>query len=148
MRGHVAVAEGEPVRPRVVGDQLGGDLERLPGPAPPLLLVHTAPQRVHDGVEVGADPQAVQGDVVRGVADHGDLVGLALVRAVGQVGEQAAQEAGPADAPGEGGDAHDGDPCAPSSRASLGRRAPGGCRWPICRLNSTFGLDSTRATRV
>src|SRR3954453_13728599 len=69
VRGEVAVAEGEPVRTLAVGGELPGYREPPVRPAPPLALVDAAAQGVHDGVEVGADPQAVQRDVVGGVAD-------------------------------------------------------------------------------
>ena len=70
-----------------------------------------AAEGVHHGVEVGADAQAEQRDVVGRVADHGDAAGRTVgvgVGAVagGQLGEQAAQEAGTADAACEGRDEH------------------------------------------
>src|SRR5690606_29767559 len=73
MGGEVAVTEGEPVRLRSVGGELASHGEGLVGPAPALPLLNAAAERVHDGVEVGADVQAVQNDVVGGVADHGDV---------------------------------------------------------------------------
>src|ERR1700677_1295553 len=71
----------------------------LPGPPPALLLVDAAAQRVHDGVQVRADPQSEQGDVVTGVPDDGYLgVRGGLF--------QAAEKARGADAAREHGDAH------------------------------------------
>ena len=97
--GEIPVTEREPVRARAVGGQLVPDAEGLLGPPPALLLVDAAAQRVHDGVQVRADPQAEQRDVVAGVPDDGDLgVRGGLL--------QAAEEARGADAAREHGDAH------------------------------------------
>lgn len=70
----ISVAEAEPIRFCVVGPQLLGGVESLLGPTPRPLLVDSAAQRVHHRVEVGADLQAEQPDVVADVADDGDLV--------------------------------------------------------------------------
>ena len=102
--GEVAVAEAEPGRPHAVRRQLVLDHEGLVGAAPALLLVDAAAEGVHHGVEVGADPQPEQRDVVAGVADDGDVEGL--VGAWRHRGEQAAQEPGPADAAGRDDDVH------------------------------------------
>ncbi len=117
--GEVTVTEGEPVGARAVGGQLGPDAEGLPGPPPALVLVDAAAE---DGVQVRADPQAEQRDVVAGVPDDGDLgFGRGLL--------EAAEEAGGAHAAREHGDAHncqvwqarrlrrDGDPASSSARA-------------------------------
>ena len=69
----VAVAEPEPLGPHPVGGQLLLDGEGLLRTPPPLLLVDAAAQRVHHRVEVGADLQAEQMDVVARVADDGDI---------------------------------------------------------------------------
>src|SRR5262249_42937525 len=71
----------------------------LIGAAPALLRVDPAAQRVHDGVQVGADVQAEQVDVVAGVADDRDL-------SIWRSCLQAAQEAGAAHAARENCDAH------------------------------------------
>ena len=55
--------------------------------APALRLRNDAREGVHDGVQVGADLQSVQPDVIRGVADHGDLI-------IREGGPQALQEPG------------------------------------------------------
>ncbi len=73
MGGEVAVAEPEPGRADAVGCQLFGHGERLLVPAPAPLGGDPPAEGVHDRVEVGADTQAVQGDVVTGVADHRDV---------------------------------------------------------------------------
>jgi hypothetical protein len=98
VRGDVAVAEGEPRRPGPVGGELVGDGGALVPPAPALLLVHGAAEGVQDGVDVGADPQAVQRDVVAGVGHHGDVgtAGPGRGGGRGQVLQQAADEPGAA----------------------------------------------------
>ncbi len=128
VRGDVPVAQGEPVRPGAIGGQLGQHGERLVGPAPASLLADAPAQGVHHGVEVRADVQAEQDDVVAGVADHGDL-------GVGRGGLEAAQEAGGADAAGQNGDAHSG---------SLA--TPGRSRHTEPRRQRHRGLRSGRAT--
>src|SRR5258706_10564801 len=99
MRREVTVTEAEPARAGAIGGELGQDGEGLVGAPPALLLVDPAAQRVHDGVQVGADVQAEQVDVVAGVADDRDL-------GIWRGGLQAAQEAGAAYAARENGDAH------------------------------------------
>src|SRR3954470_11708152 len=74
MRGDVEVAEAEPGRLGAVRGELVLDPPRLALPAPAPLAVVNAGQRVHDAVEVGADPQTVQRDVVAGVDDGDDFV--------------------------------------------------------------------------
>ena len=99
MGGVVTVAEGEPGRAGAVGGQLVADGERLVGAPPALLGVDPAAEGVHDGIQVRADAQAMQRDVVAGVADDGDL-------GVGCGGDQATQEAGRAHASSQSGDLH------------------------------------------
>ena len=70
VRGEVPVAQPEPLRLDPVGRELLLDREALIGPPPALLLVDAAAERVHDGVEVGADAEAEQGDVVARVHDR------------------------------------------------------------------------------
>ena len=72
VRGQVAVAQAEPVlaaQPR----QLVHDRPALAGHAPSGVAVVHARQRVGDGVEVGADVQAVQHRVVAHVDDGRDV---------------------------------------------------------------------------
>ncbi len=96
----VAVAEPEPPGLDTEGAQLGHDLAAVTLPTPALLLVDGAAQRVEDGVQVRADPQAEERDVVAGVADHRDprRVRPGPVR---KGTDQAADEAGATDAAGE-----------------------------------------------
>src|SRR5712691_12744302 len=100
MRREIAVAQAEPVRPRTVGGQLLLDGERLTGPPPALLLADAAAERVHHCVEVGADMEAEQRDVIARVADDRNP-------GVRCGGPQAAQEPGTADAAREQRDPHD-----------------------------------------
>src|SRR2546421_244000 len=74
---------------------------RLLVPPPALVLVDAAAQGVHDGVQVRADAQAEQRDVVARVPDDGDL-GLGR----GRGPAQAAKKTGGTDAAREHGDAH------------------------------------------
>src|SRR5205823_13012349 len=97
--GEILVTEREPVRAGAVGGQLGPDAERLPVPPPALVLVDAAAQGIHDGVQVRADPQAEQRDVVSRVPDDRDL-GLGCGPA------QAAKKTGGTHAAREHGDAH------------------------------------------
>ncbi|GMA88422.1 hypothetical protein GCM10025868_36720 [Angustibacter aerolatus] len=121
------------------------------GPAPALRLLDAAAQRVHHGVEVGAHPQTEQRDVVAGVADDGDL-GLAARGVVGrgEGGQQAAQEAGAADAAGQCGDAHPASVSARPATAGCGRAAPDvggqGADTPSagCTRRARPGTDITR----
>ena len=53
------------------------DRPGLAGPAPAPLRVDAAAQGVHHAVQVGADPQAVQGHVVADVDDGGHLGAVA-----------------------------------------------------------------------
>src|SRR3954447_25657668 len=114
----------------------------LVGSAPPLALVDAAAEGVEDRVDVGADAQAEERDVVAGVSDHGDPVRSVddcVGRAVLEVVQQSTEEAGPAHSSGQGGDAHApilSAPCAPeASGAPLG-------------ANITFALDGRGMTRM
>jgi hypothetical protein len=95
----VLVAEREPVRAGLVGGELGPDAMRLRVPPPALVLVDAAAQGVHDGVQVRADAQAEQRDVVARVPDHGDL-------GLGRGPAQAAKKTGGTHATREHGNAH------------------------------------------
>ena len=97
--GDVEVAEAEPARFGAVGGQLLRDPPALTGPSPAAFGVVRAGQGVHHAVQVGADPQAVQGDVVAGVDDRGD-VGIRVRPA------HTLQEPGTADAAGQHHDPH------------------------------------------
>jgi hypothetical protein len=99
MGGDVAVTETEPGRPDAVRRELLLDDEALVASTPPLLLVDAAAEGVHHGVQVGTDHQPEQGDVVAGVADHGDL-------GIRDLCAQAEQEAGRPDATGRNDDVH------------------------------------------
>src|SRR4029453_15606898 len=75
MGAHIAIAKGEPDRLDAVRGQ--------PRPPPPVFIL-TSPtayrispptEGVHDRVEVRADPQTVQGDVIRSIGDHRDFCG-------------------------------------------------------------------------
>ena len=70
--GEVAVAEAEPGVGAVAGERVDGG-EGLAGEAPAGLGVLGAGQGVGDGVEVGADVEAVEPVVVAGVDDDGDV---------------------------------------------------------------------------
>ncbi len=117
VRGDVPVAEREPVRPRAVGRELLGHRRGLVAASPALLLVDGVAQGVHQGVQVGADPQPVQGDVVTGVGHDRDLV-LLVGAGRGQVSQEPAQEPGSADAARQRGDSH---AMAPRSRGDAVR---------------------------
>jgi hypothetical protein len=95
----VAVAETEPRHRLAVGPELFLDRERLVGAPPTLSLCDAAAERVHHRVEVRADAQPVQGDVVTGVADHRHV-------SVGSRMQQAAEKPRATDATGQGRDAH------------------------------------------
>ena len=99
VRGDVTVTETEPAGTGAVGGEFLQHGEGVAGAAPALLLADPAAQGVHDRVQVRADMQAEQADVVAGVADDCDL-------GARRGGLQAAQEAGSADAARENGDAH------------------------------------------
>ena len=101
------------------GRELLPHREGLVGPAPALLLVDAAAEGVHHGVQVGADPQPEQRDVVAGVADDGDL-GVRDLRA------QAPQEPGGADSAGGDDDVHGGIIPAAAWRSPRRVAAPSG----------------------
>ena len=91
--GQVLVAQAEPRLAAVAVEGRHGR-PRLTGQAPARLGVDGTCQRVGDGVEVGADVQPVEHDVVAGVDDCRDLLGR-------HDAEQARQHAGGSDAAGE-----------------------------------------------
>ena len=98
VQADVAVAEPEPGLAAELRDRLER-LPRLAGAAPAALLVGEPRQRVEDAVEVGRDPQAQHLEVVRDVADDGDVVRIDDT-------EQPAQEPRPTDAAREDCDVH------------------------------------------
>ncbi|OIQ85870.1 hypothetical protein GALL_322920 [mine drainage metagenome] len=109
----VEVAECEPLPPDVVGGEVRRDAAGLVTPSPALVLVHRTAEGVHQRVEVGADPDAVQPQVVSGVRHDRDGGG----RAAAPVGEtlreqclQAPDEPSAAHAAGDDGDLHAGPP--------------------------------------
>ncbi|GAA3303034.1 hypothetical protein GCM10020295_50560 [Streptomyces cinereospinus] len=99
VRGEVPVAQAEPLRPHAVRRELLLQVEGLVGPPPALLLVDAAAERVHHRVEVRADLQPEEVDVVTGVADDGDV-------RVRHGPLQAAQEPGTTDAACQNHNAH------------------------------------------
>ena len=151
VRGEVPVAQAEPVRTNAVGRQFGQHRVGLTGPAPALLLVDAAAQRVHHGVQVRADVQAEQADVVSGVADDGDP-------GRGDRGLQAAQETRGADPAGQHGDSHERKSGRPPAVGPPGRRGQAGI--PACPRGlsrhqrardgplSRIALDEQQDTRV
>ena len=96
--GDISVAQPEPRGLEPVGRQLLLDGEGLCLATPPALLRDAVAQGVHHRVEVRAHAQAMDPDVVAGVADDGHL-------GVRGCGQQPAQEASAADPPCEHGDA-------------------------------------------
>jgi hypothetical protein len=95
----VEIAEAEPSRLHPVRRQLVANSPGLLGPAPTPFRVDTTPEGVHDAVQIGADSQPVQRDVVAGIHDRYDFV-----RRTG--GTNSPQVARSADAPGQHCDAH------------------------------------------
>ena len=116
---------------------------RLVGAAPALALVDAAAEGVHHGVQVGTDPQPEQGDVVAGVADDGDLGVGERVGAGVEVGAQAAQEPGAADAAGQGRDAHAAQSLSPEARPAASRDG----RRRRRRLRTPVQIVTRRASR-
>src|SRR5205085_9822821 len=107
VRGDVLVAQAEPGGLGAVGGQLLLDRPGLPDPPPATLRIGAAAERIHDAVEVGADPQPVQRHVVADV-DHRRHVRpqLKAYRA------HAEQEARAADPAGKNHDPHGSNPAA------------------------------------
>lgn len=99
MRREVTVAEPEPLGSHAVRGEFLLDGEGLVGTSPALLLVDATAEGVHHRVEVGADLQPEQMDVVTGVADDSDVrVRRGLL--------EATQESGTTDAAGQNHNAH------------------------------------------
>ena len=73
----VAVAQAEPRRVHAVRLQLVLCAPRLVPAAPPAVDVDALAERVHHGVEVGTDLEAVDPQVVGRVGDDGDLASAA-----------------------------------------------------------------------
>ena len=98
--GDVPVAEAEPRRLAAVRRELLLDAPGLRAAAPPAVGVDAVAEGVHHGVQVGADLEPVQPQVVGGVGDHGD------VEAADPGGrpEQTLEESGPPDAAGQDGE--------------------------------------------
>jgi len=115
--GRVPVTEPEPAGLHAVRRQLLLDREGLVLASPAALDADAVAEGVHHRVEVGADLQAEESDVVTGVADDGHL-GTGRRRA--QVVQQAAGESGPADSARQDRDAHGADPVTPFSCAGAG----------------------------
>src|SRR5690606_34598716 len=79
MRRDVLVAERKPTRLGLVRRQFGAYGPRLIGPSPTAFRVRATAQRVHHAVQVGADAQPVQRDVIAHV-HHGGHGGAAALR--------------------------------------------------------------------
>ena len=73
VRSHVLVAEAEPGGLGAVGGELLLHRPGLADAAPAPFRVRAGAQRVHDAVQIRADPQTVQGDIISDVDDGGDL---------------------------------------------------------------------------
>jgi len=69
----IPVAQREPLRACSVGGKFLADGKCLVRAPPALVFADAAAQRVHDRVQIRADPEAEQGDVIARVADDGDL---------------------------------------------------------------------------
>ena len=76
MGADVAIAEREPGRLHPVRGQLLHHPPALVMATPTAYPISATAQRVHDRVEVRADAESVQGDVVSGVGDHGEPLPL------------------------------------------------------------------------
>ena len=105
VRGQIQVAEGEPLGERAVCRELGLDPRRLLRAPPALTFVDSAAQGVQQRVDIGADPQTVQGQVIAGIGNHRDLR-PGQGRSGGEVVHQAADEPGATHATGEDSDLH------------------------------------------
>ena len=111
--GDVLVAKAEPGGLGAVGGELLLDGPGLVRVAPAALGVDAAAQRVHAGVEVRADAQAVHPDVVAGVHQRGHLVRRVWAvarradRRQPQRGLDTKQEPGPAHSTDHNHDLHD-----------------------------------------
>lgn len=71
----IEVAEGKPVETAPIGGDFHRGTAGLIRSSPALLLGNSSPEGVHDRVEVGADSQPVEGEIVADVGDHGDFHG-------------------------------------------------------------------------
>jgi hypothetical protein len=147
--GEVAVAEAEPRRIGAVGGQFLLDRPGLGGAAPAALLVDAAAQGVDDRVEIRADAQAVQRDVVAGVDHRRDLP-------VGCRGASPAQKSSPSHPSREDDDLHESHGAVwqlstvrPACRET-GRDVTNGCYgWGLCGVSLTPSeVDDRGATRV
>src|SRR5690606_451508 len=105
VRGKVPVPESEPLGLDPQVRELPLDDVGLLLPTPALALVHHTAEGVQDGVQVGADAQAEQADVVAGVADDDDLRLLVTAR-LAQLVDQAPDEPRTAHSTGQRGDPH------------------------------------------
>lgn len=70
--GQIAVAEAEPVGVGAVGGELFLRMPRLVPPPPGAFFVDAAAERIHAGVEIGADPNAMHPGIVADVDDGAD----------------------------------------------------------------------------
>ena len=104
VRRDVLVTESEPCGLDSVFGQFLLDREGLAFSAPSALNADAPAEGVHDGVEVGADAQAVNPNVVAGIPDDGDVV-------VGPCCEDPFEKACSTDAAGQCRDPHRPHPC-------------------------------------
>src|SRR5205085_2240263 len=136
----IAVAEAEPALAAELGDRLER-APRLAGASPTPLVVAEAREPVDDAVEVGADVQAEDLDVVRDVPYDGDVVWF-------DYNGHAPKEPGSPDAAGEDGHLHAAAPassCASTRRVCGPSRVRRRSRSPTVSTSSTrFGTSSSR----
>src|SRR5690606_28220482 len=122
MGGEVAIPQSEPVWLHPVGVQLRLDGPGLVRATPAAFRIGTPTKPVHDAVEIWADPQAVQAEVVADVDHRGHLGPDGL-----SMRPHAAEKAGTTDAAGQHHDVHVAHP----------RRSPVQRKWrPTTRLNT------------
>ncbi len=120
MGREVLVAEREPLGLGTVGRELALHGGRLLGASPALFFVDGLPERIEECVDIRADAQSEDREIVAGVADDGEF-GSAQGCVGVEVVTQAAQEPGPAHPAGKGGNAHG---------VSQAHRPPTGARRP------------------
>src|SRR5215217_1508000 len=75
MGADILITEGEPGRLDAVGPKLLHDSPALVLPTPAAYRIPASPEGVHDRVEIGADSEAVQGDVIGGISNHSEVRG-------------------------------------------------------------------------
>jgi hypothetical protein len=109
MRPDVEVTQREPRPADAVRTELAAHPLGFADPSPAAHLIALAGKRVHDGIEVGCDPQPAKPHVVARVHHRGDGRGAATVAirvGLADVGANPAQEARATDAAGNHRDLH------------------------------------------